>query len=351
MKLICTHCGTVLDKGTRLCTNIERKCPPGGLSILFGPGEHINDVEVLSEPYILRTSALYRAKQGREAVWLKVAHKDYHDRLKMEVSLLAGNDLHPAYFKLRSVAIGEQRPYGKFTTQGEVKYYALYEYVEGRFLREILDQKQMYLPQRAVWLVIGLADMIAFLHIRLGKLLLNLSPDTIYVRMDKEGIPRPMLADFSLASRPEEVRPAWFEAVWKAAYLAPEQVNGRGCEARTDVYALGLIQYELLTGEPPFSALSSVEVRALVNKTKPLLRQRRPELAQGISDLADQALEKDPARRPPDVRTFAKGLRMLVGEVPPEKRGRQIDIRLIAVAAFVVMVILIGFTLWLLTRS
>lgn len=352
MRQLCTYCGTIAEAGTALCPNRRAGCPPGTLTVLFDSGERFDDLEILRRLGVFQMAALYQARRGKTVVFLMIAHRGYEDRLKQMAQLLDEPERHPALPALLSASSQDDRAYNKFSVGDSVKYYAVFRYVEGKFLREMAESP--FSPLHAGWLAISLGDALAWLHLRKNRLLLNLSPDTVLVRLDKENIPRPIIFDLTQSSPAEAARPDWFKRSWRPAYLAPEQIKGTGWSAVSDVYALGLLLYELLAGQPaiPFRQREDQEVRALVTSGSIIpLMQRRPELPQGVSNLLEQALHGSPAARPPDMRTFAKGLRVLFGDVPPEKSGLQIDRRILAVIVVILLAILLLTVLWLLTQS
>ena len=83
-----------------------------------------------------------------------------------------------------------------------------------------------------------------------------------------------------------------------ARYLAPEQVNGKPADARTDVYALGLLLYEMLCGKPPFGGDTDVATAmARLTTTAPPIRHQRPDVPAALDDLVHRCLARDPARR------------------------------------------------------
>jgi serine/threonine-protein kinase len=86
-----------------------------------------------------------------------------------------------------------------------------------------------------------------------------------------------------------------------AEYMAPEQVRGRPCDARTDVYALGAVAYHVLCGRPPFLGDTPIAIGfAHVNEAPTPPRQLRPDLPERIEATILRALEKDPANRHAD---------------------------------------------------
>ena len=94
-----------------------------------------------------------------------------------------------------------------------------------------------------------------------------------------------------------------------ADYAAPEQVKGKRGDARTDVYQLGIIVYEMLTGQTPFTGVNDLVVlnSRLVNDPVPP-REANPELSAGLEAVLLCALERDPSRRYPSARHFANAL-------------------------------------------
>jgi serine/threonine protein kinase len=94
-----------------------------------------------------------------------------------------------------------------------------------------------------------------------------------------------------------------------ADYLAPEQVKGKRGDARTDIYQLGIITYEMLTGRTPFPGVNDLVVmnsRLVNNPIRP--RELNPDLSAALEAVLLCALERDPARRYPSARHFAGAL-------------------------------------------
>ncbi len=103
-------------------------------------------------------------------------------------------------------------------------------------------------------------------------------------------------------------------------YVAPEQVEGRPVDGRTDQYALACVAFELLTGDPPFRRADGMAVMyAQVSEPPPLLSSRRPGLPAGFDAIIDRALAKSPADRHPSCREFAADLRRALRSAPPSR--------------------------------
>jgi serine/threonine protein kinase len=350
MKLVCAY-GNVVEEGSYWCKNCSNNCPPARLSLVFEHGEMIDDLEIVDLLKVFPSSVLYRAKRGKEVVFVKVAHQGFEEQLKKESLLLSNLEPHPALPVLLSASNVERRPYGKFTLREQVKYYLVLKNAPGVFLRNMLNHNPQPLPRTAAWLIVSLADAVAYLQVKGRKLLTNPTPDNILVYEDKSGIWRPLLLDLG-ATTDIGARPVKTFGV--PVYAAPEQAEDAVCTVVTDVYRLGAILYEMLAGEPIFPAklASDEEIRSLILRSEPVsLRQKRPELVTGVADVVHQALQKNPAHRQPDIRTFAKGLRVLFGEVPPEPRRWQIDRRVIAAIAFSTLAALLVLVILLLVEN
>ncbi len=92
------------------------------------------------------------------------------------------------------------------------------------------------------------------------------------------------------------------------AYMSPEQIQGGDADERSDVYGLGCVLYEMVTGRPPFTGALSQVLRAQVNDPPTPASKLRPGLPQAIDRAVDRALQKDPARRYPNADEFVTDL-------------------------------------------
>lgn len=342
-----------------------RQCKPGNLSSIFDLAEHMGDIEIVRLIKIMKTGTLYEAKRQvprrrgglrDERLLVKVAHTDSSEAIKNEAVLIAKmmksehRQMIPTMLPAYQHAEGAQRPYGKTVYQGETKYFIVYKYQEGDFLREMLMKNPQPWYQHAGWIAISMANVIAFLHAHTQHLLLNLSPDSIYIRMDKDGIPRPTLMDFSLAENPETMDLTRVRRYCLPAYIAPELLDSAGpFGAQTDVYGLGMLLYEMLAGRPGYAYKQRMpeDIRNSVRTSSPP-PVGRTDLSEEISNIVTKAIDKAPARRFPDVRSLAKELRNRFGEVPAERRRRVprviIAIGLIVLLTAAVWLVLVAIT-------
>jgi serine/threonine protein kinase len=347
MKLVCNY-GNIVDTGNFWCNNCTRNCQAGQLSEIFDAGEQINEFTILARLKTLPTSSLYRVQHHRRTYLLKIAHHTSADLIKEESSLLSQMPDHPALPQLTSVV--ERRPYAKMSIHGKIRYYLLFKDIEGDFLRNYIERNYSFAPNIAALLVISLADVTAFLNVRMGKVVTNLSPDNVIVRKDKQGYFRPILID--LTSTVDVGK--YPQGLPINVYQAPEVVSQSPCSATADVYSLGAMLYELLTGTrifPDKLKLDS-EIKSMILHQEPVsLSERRKELQIGISDLIQLALSKKPTQRQPDVRTFAKSLRVIFGEVPAEQRKFYLDRKVVALVVFAIISVLLTLILALLFRA
>jgi hypothetical protein len=196
-------------------------------------------------------------------------------------------------------------------------YYSL-EYVEGRCLRDVIPEYEQ--PARAAALVEQLARAVAYAHER-GILHRDLKPANILLTAD--GTPK--ITDFGLAKRldEEQERTRTGDILGTPVYMAPEQAAGktRAIGPAVDIYALGAILYELLTGRPPFEAATTWDVINQVIAHEPVPPSRRRErIPRDLETICLKCLQKDPAKRYPSARDLAEDLRNFLEGRPIQAR-------------------------------
>ena len=137
------------------------------------------------------------------------------------------------------------------------------------------------------------------------------------------------VGDFGIARAESSGTMTGEEVLGTAAYMSPEQASGRPVDPRSDLYSLGVVMYEMLTGVLPFAANGSVSVAMKhANETPASPKSRNPDVPDAIDDLVVRLLSKDPDDRPPSASALADELRSLAGgraakaapepkEVPP----------------------------------
>src|SRR5690606_36296728 len=109
-------------------------------------------------------------------------------------------------------------------------------------------------------------------------------------------------------------------------YMAPEQAKGKDATEFFDIYALGVMLFECLVGEPPFVSNNMVEIMARkAAERAPSLGEKRPELHKGLVNLVDDCLEIDPGMRPQSAREFLTRLEEVIRLLPPDEHDLDPD--------------------------
>jgi serine/threonine protein kinase len=174
--------------------------------------------------------------------------------------------------------------------------YLVLEYVDGTLLREYLRQKAPLPPDEAVRIAVQLADALQYCHEH-GVVHRDLKPENILIEAD--GTVK--LVDFGIALL-QGARRLTFRRLSSGFgtpdYMAPEQVQGERGDARTDIYALGVMLFEMLTGDVPYHGDSPLAVMSQrVTTDAPLLRRKRSDSLPALEAVVWRALRREPAER------------------------------------------------------
>jgi serine/threonine-protein kinase len=183
------------------------------------------------------------------------------------------------------------------------------ELLEGEALNRIIDDRGALPVEEAVELVADVADGLGLAHQR-GIVHRDVKPGNIVCH---ERVPT--LVDFGIARNIDATTLTRGLVVGTAAYLAPEQAQGRAVTPASDVYALGCVLYELLTGEPPFAGDSPVTVALKHVQDDPVPPSDLTDVPAAVNAVVMQCLSKAPEARPADGSALAAALRAaLTGE-------------------------------------
>jgi tRNA A-37 threonylcarbamoyl transferase component Bud32 len=182
---------------------------------------------------------------------------------------------------------------------GEIdgRLYLAMRYVEGTDLRTLLRDEGRLSPARAIAICAQVAGAVDAAHEK-GLVHRDIKPSNVLLDRNEHVY----LADFGLTRRLAEpgVRAVDRPSLGTPAYLAPEQVEEAAVDGRADVYSLGCLLYECLTGEPPFPRDSALAVVwAHLEEEPPRSSRLNPELPEAIDDVFAKAMAKEPNARYP----------------------------------------------------
>jgi eukaryotic-like serine/threonine-protein kinase len=189
-------------------------------------------------------------------------------------------------------------------------HYLVTEYVEGQSLAGLLRQEGVLEPRRAAEVGRLVCQALAAAHAA-GLVHRDITPGNVLV--DPVGVVK--VADFGIAKLAAATTMTGDKVLGTAAYLAPEQAQGRSVDGRSDLYALGCVLYALVTGAPPFAGDSPVAVAARQVTEQPVPpSERNPRVGAALEAVILTALAKDPADRYQSAATMAQDLDRIVAD-------------------------------------
>jgi serine/threonine-protein kinase len=189
--------------------------------------------------------------------------------------------------------------------------YIAMEYLEGRTLKQVIVDEAPLDPVRAIDLTVQILRAARFAHKR-GVIHRDLKPHNVIV--DAEG--RAKVTDFGIARAGASDMTQTGSIMGTAQYLSPEQAQGHAVDERSDLYAIGIVLYEMLTGRLPFDGESAVTI-ALKQVSEPPVPPRAINAAvpPELEAVVLRTLEKDPDRRPRDADELIAVLEHVRGEI------------------------------------
>jgi serine/threonine protein kinase/Tfp pilus assembly protein PilF len=347
----CGDCGTPLPPSKATPPDVTETIQSAGKELTTG-STFAGRYQIIEELGKGGMGKVYRAvdKKLNEEVALKLIKPE----IAMDKGTLARfqNELKVAR-KISHRNIG--RMYELMEDQG--LHFITMEYVPGEDLRSFLHRSKQLTVGTAVALAKEVCDGLAEAH-RLGVIHRDLKPSNIII--DKDGNARIM--DFGIA-RSLRTKSITGEGViiGTPEYMSPEQVEGQEVDQRSDIYSMGVILYEMVTGRVPFEGETPLSV-AVKQKTEaaPDPRKSNPQVPEGLSHVILKCLEKDKAKRYQDVADVRAELEKIEKGIPTTERvvlkrktltSREITVKFslkkLFVPAFAVVALVIAaFVIW-----
>jgi serine/threonine protein kinase len=176
------------------------------------------------------------------------------------------------------------------------RLYMVIEWVDGRLLRSILNEKRKLPSDRAIKITLGMCDALDYMHKR-GIVHRDLKPENVMID-ENDGV---KLIDFGIAMKEDARRLTHVNMssmLGTPDYISPEQVKGQRGDQRSDIYAMGIMLYEMLTGQVPFSGPNPLAVmNERLMKDPPPSRELNKEIPPELEEIVFRALERDPRHR------------------------------------------------------
>ncbi len=239
----------------------------GGMAYVYKAYDTIDDqivaVKILKEEYL--------------------ANEEFTRRFKNESKAIAILS-HPNIVKVYDVSFGERLQY------------IVMEYIDGITLKEYIDQQKDIRWKEAVHFTVQILRALQHAHDK-GIVHRDIKPQNIMllpdgtIKVTDFGIARFSRTDARLTSASDK-------AIGSVHYISPEQARGEITDEKADIYSVGVMLYEMLTGQLPFEADNAVSIAIMQLQAEPKHpREINPQIPEGLEDITIKAMQKDPARR------------------------------------------------------
>ena len=183
--------------------------------------------------------------------------------------------------------------------------YIAMEYVRGESLKQRLRRDGALPPDEAVTIALAVLSALGAAH---ARAIVHRDVTSYNVMLDEGG--RVVVTDFGIARMGDSALTRTGAMMGTSSYLSPEQAQGRPADERSDLYSLGVVLYEMLTGRAPFRGETDVAVAMQhVSTAPPNPRTLAPGVSEALAGVAMRALSKDPADRYQTAEEFAAALR------------------------------------------
>lgn len=265
------------------------------------PGDRLDEYELEEVVATSGMATVFRARDVRNGrqVAIKMPHPEVEsdptmfDRFRREEEIGTRIE-HPGVMKV-------------FANPGRSQVYMVMEWLDGRLLREILNERKKLPVERSVKLTVGICEALEHVHAH-GVVHRDLKPENIMVSEDDEI----HLIDFGIAGSVGARRLTFAhfsQSMGTPDYISPEQVRGKRGDARSDIYAMGVMLYEMLTGVVPFSGANPFAVMndRLLNQPLPP-SELEPSVTPQLQEIVYRAMEREPKNRYAHAREMAHDL-------------------------------------------
>jgi eukaryotic-like serine/threonine-protein kinase len=194
------------------------------------------------------------------------------------------------------------------------RQFIVFEYIEGENLKDAIERAGRLSVRDALTLTLQMARALAFAHDR-GLVHRDVKPQNVLLTEDG----RAKMTDFGIArSIDVDGVTVTGTVLGTSEYIAPEQAQGRRVDALTDVYSLGVVLYELLTGTVPFRGENFVAIALRhVNEPPPSVLERRPDVPPRVATAVDRAMAKRPEERFQSMGELGSELESALAELDP----------------------------------
>ena len=212
-----------------------------------------------------------------------------------------------------------------WNTNGVPAVFIVMEMVEGHTLREYLDESGKFGVAQTLQYLTAILGALAAAH-KLGIIHRDIKPENILISNDG----RIKIADFGLAHGALIGSTMTAESsvvLGSVSYLSPEQVQRGISDSRSDVYSTGILAYELLVGEKPFSGESPIQIAYMhVNNRVPRVSQSRSDIPKELDELIYSATSTNPDERPRDAGIFLSAIQDIARSIDPKRNQLSLEL-------------------------
>ena len=319
MRKLCSRCKTEAeDMQQTFCAQCGAR-----LTVELEEGDKIGSIEIIAKlpEGDGGMATVYRAKlPGRKGhVALKIAHdRPYeYSALQTEANVLSELD-HPNIVRIIPLSLTEDKQDGyveKKYIGGEPKCYIALEYIEGYSLRRLLKHKGKLEPPEVLNIVRQIGPALSYAHSK-GIVHLDIKPSNILLSKDGR---RTVLSDFGIM-RPYHTgrRDKTGRTIGTAGYMSPEHITRAGVDHRSDIFSLGVVLYEMLTGKGAFKEkTTSQTLAAVIHKDPAPPSEINPDISPDLEQVVLKALKKDKRERFQTTKEFITALQDAIPQPRP----------------------------------